>query len=229
MRIFLLLACTFQMALAWDPAARLQGLLGVPYVNDAVRDERGRWTTFTHPDQTRTTPGFNCSGFVLTASRLLLEYRGSLDEATRDRLGDSGKNATLGPDWDFAWDLVLNLSEGSKRNVILPGGETSIQGQTGFTLRGFAMSDTQAWNRVLPRFRTNCVYLASLSRVQRGKVQHYHAVLFVKDERGSVWLYQTLPFGHSHRLCISHPAGLARMQTMFGHGKEILIIETETP
>lgn len=227
MRLPLILFLAAIPLLAWDPAPRLAPLLGVPYVNDAVQDERGRWTTFTHPDRIQPGPGFNCSGFVLAASRRLLDYHGSLDQAARDRLGDSGPGAKLGQDWDFAWDLILNLSEGRSRRVILPESESRLEGQTGLSLRGFPLADAKAWKAVLPKFRERCLYLASLSRTEKGRIQHYHAVCFVKDGQGRVWLYQTLPFGHSHRLCISDPTGMARMQAMFGHGKQILILEVE--
>lgn len=222
----LLLPCV--LSAQTDPTLALRDLLNVPYVNDATQDGKGRWTTFTHPEETRPSPGFNCSGFTLAAARRLLGYSGNLDQATRDRLGDSGKDAKLGQDWDFAWDLIMNLSEGRKRRVILPEGEGVLDGGNGLTLRGFPMKDVHAWRQVLPRIRAGCVYLCSLSRIAKGGgVQHYHAVVLVRDPRGSVWLYQTLPFGHSHRLNLSSEGGFARMQQMFGQGKHILILEIE--
>jgi hypothetical protein len=222
------LSCMLSAQAAPDPTLSLRDLLGIPYVNDGVQDEKGHWITFTHPEKPLKSPGFNCSGFALAAARRLMGYSGTLDQATRDRLGDSGKDSKLGLDWDFAWDLVMNLSEGRKRRVMLPEGEGSLEGANGLSLRGFPMEGTQAWKRVLPRIRSGCVYLCSLSRIAKsGHVQHYHAAVLVRDPHGCVWFYQTLPFGHSHRLNLSSGGGLARMQHMFGSGKRILVLEVE--
>jgi len=215
-------------ALQPQPEALLRDLLGVPYVNDAVLDERDRWTTFTHPESTLPSPGLNCSGFTIAGARRLLGYSGTVEDATRDRLGDSGKASKLGRDWDFAWDLVLNLSEGHPRRVVLPEGEASIQGASGLTLRGFPMNELVDWQRVLPQIRHGRAYLCSLSKTLKGgHIQHYHAVLLLRDGQGSVWLYQTLPFGHSHRLNLTLPGGLQRMQEMFRGNKRILIVEVD--
>ena len=65
-----LLACAFACALLFsqvpqgrnfDLCPRLQKLLGVPYVEDAVLDERGRWTSFAHPETELPEPGLNLS------------------------------------------------------------------------------------------------------------------------------------------------------------------------
>jgi len=224
-----LLCCAIQGKAPLDPTLALRDLLGIPYVNDAVLDEKSRWTTFTHPDQALPAPALNCSGFVLAAARRLLGYSGTLDQATRDRLGDSDKEAKNGRDWDFAWDLVMNLSEGHQRRVILPTGEAAIEDASGLTLRGFAMDDAEAWKLILPRLRQGCVYLCSLSRIAKGgHVQHYHAVLLLRDAKGAVWLYQTLPLGRSHRLNLTSEQGFERMLEMFDTGKRILMLEVET-
>ena len=220
-------AFTLLFQLESGPIRDIQDLLSIPYVNDAVLDERGRWTTFTHPETTLPSPGLNCSGFTIACARRLLGFSGTVDEATRDRLGDSGKEAQQGQDWDFAWDLILNLSEGRSRRVLLPEGEARIQGANGLTLRGFEIRDVAAWEKVLPRMRPTCVYLCSISRTtKRGCVQHHHAVLLLRDDRG-VWLVQTLPKGHSSCLNISSEAGFARMQAMFAGKQRILILEVE--
>ena len=224
----LVLMASLPWVLPTQPEVLLQDLLGVPYVDDAVLDERSRWTTFTHPEATLTGPGLNCSGFTIACARRLLNYTGTVDDATRDRLGDSGRDAKRGRDWDFGWDLILNLSEGHRRRVILPEGEAPIQGADGLTLRGFAMNDPACWQRVLPQIRAGYVYLCSLSKALKGgHVQHYHAVLLLRDAQGSVWLYQTLPLGHSHRLNLTLPGGLQRMQEMFRGNKRILILEVD--
>jgi hypothetical protein len=222
-----ILFCSPQATPPGSSAASLQDLLSIPYIEDAVQDAQGRWVTFTHPDQVLPGPGLNCSGFTLMCAQRLLGYGGTLEEATQDRLGDSGKDAKRGQDWDFAWDLLLNLSEGHRRRVLLPEGEARIEDCSGSTLRGFSMEDTAAWEKVLARIQPDCVYLGSISRVTKRGPQHYHAVVLLKEKAGPVWLYQTLPKGRSHRLNLSSPQGFARMQGMFGEKKRILVLEVE--
>jgi hypothetical protein len=213
-----------------DLTPRLQTLLGIPYGVDAVQDERGRWTTFTHPDKELSAPGLNCSGFVLAAACKLLGRTLSPEQATVDRQSNSGKNAALGQDWDFGWDLVMNLSEGFPRRALLPEGHVRVEGTDGLTQRGFSMSNDTAWTKIMPRIMEGRVYLASISRKAKGsakKIQHYHTALLLRDGKGRVWFYQTMPRGRSHRLNLSIDEGRQTLHRMFGEGKWILILEVE--
>lgn len=215
-----------------DLTPQLQRLLGIPYVNDAVRDERGRWTTFSHPEIELDTPGLNCSGFVLAAANKLLRSRLSPSQAAKDRQGNSGPKAPLGQDWDFGWDLIMNLSEGFPRRALLPEGYASTEGTDGLSLRGFALSNEEAWAKVIPRIVQGRVYLASLSRKVKGsprRIQHYHTTLLLRDKEGLVWFYQTMPQGRSHRLNLSTNEGWQTMRRLFGERKQILILEVEVP
>lgn len=214
-----------------DLTAELRGLLSIAYLNDEVRDETGRWTYFAHPELTAPGPGLNCSGFVVTASRQLLGRSPTLAEATRDRLGDSGDDAPFGKDWDFGFDLVMNLSEGLPRTVLLPASDQALDGDgiDGTSHRGFAFDDAVAWKRVLPRVRLGRVYLASLSRHFGKGLQHHHVALLLRDSAGKVWFYQTLPKGRSHRIEVTSPAGFATLQKMFGHGISLLLVEVQVP
>jgi hypothetical protein len=212
-----------------DQTSSIQDLLGIPYVPDGALDEQGRWTLFSRQDLVLRHPGLNCSGLTIALAQRLLGPRSTLERATRDRLGDSGKNSRLGQDWDFGWDLVLNLSDGLARTVLLPSGPGGIEGD-GTSLRGFASDDASAWTRLLPRLRSDRVYLATLSRERPGhRVQHYHTAVLLRDGKGAVWFYQTLPEGLSHRLNLSSSRGMERMQGMFGSGKRILVLEVEPP
>jgi hypothetical protein len=150
-----------------------------------------------------------------------------LAEATRDRLGDSGDDAPFGKDWDFGFDLVLNLSDGLPRTALLPAHDQAVDGLDGQRLRGFAFDDVAAWKQVLPRIVTGRVYLASLSRPTAKGLQHYHVALLVRDLAGKVWFYQTLPKGRSHRLEVTSPAGFATLQSMFGRGISLLLVEVQ--
>lgn len=206
---------------------KLRALLGIPYVEDAGLDERGRWTRFSHPDQTLDQPGLNCSGFLVAAARRLLGFRGNLAEAARDRLGDSGPEAKEGQDWDFGWDLVLNLSEGHPRCWVLPGADHPAPGASGRSLPGFRVQDRAAWTQLSARWHPGRVYLATLRRGTGASLQHHHVALLLKGETGELGFYQTLPGGRVHRLALDTPAGLDRLCAMFGPGERILILEVQ--
>jgi hypothetical protein len=224
----LLLASLLTAAPATDLTASLRDLLGVAYVDDATVDETGRYTLFNHPEKTVDPPGLNCSGFVVAASQRLLGKKLAPAETARDRLGDSGDDSPKGKDWDFGWDLVMNLSDGLPRRALLPTGVQEVEGQSGSTMRGFSTDDAAAWKKILPRVRQDRVYLASLSRVTR-HLEHHHVGVVLRDAADRVWFYQTLPKGHSHRLELSSPEGFKRMQGMFGKGIWILLLEVEPP
>jgi hypothetical protein len=205
---------------------RLAPILGVPYVVDAGEDEQGRCVLFTHPDQPLPSKGYNCSGFVVAAARRLLGFQGSLTEASQDRLGDSGPKAPLGQDWDFGWDLVLNLSEGHERHWLAPEGPHPVEGD-GRSSRGFRVHDEAAWSALRPQLRADRVYLAVFNRVQKGRLKHHHVGVILKDGAGQLWFYQTLPKGRSHRLSLDSPQGMARLKVMFGPGESLRLLAVD--
>jgi hypothetical protein len=213
---------------ASDLTLAVSELLGIAYVDDAALDEKGRWTFFARPETTAKTPGLNCSGLVVAAAQRLLGKRISLVEATRDRLGDSGDGAPLGKDWDFGWDLVMNLSDGLPRRALLPEGELDLAGASGASARGFSLDDERGWKKVLARLACSRVYLASISR-EGQRLSHFHVAFLLKDPQGRSWFYQTLPKGRSHRLELSSTRGFERMQAMFGKGLRVLVLEVEPP
>jgi len=211
---------------AGEPLDRLQDLMGIPYVQDGVQDDQGRWTYLQHPERLQPGQGLNCSGFLVTACRRLQGRVPSLQALQRDRLGDSGP-ASSRPDWDFGWDLVFNLAEGQGPRVLGPTGSEAPRGD-GHTLRGFPLEDRSTWDAVLPGLRGDRLYLASISRAPQGKVLHYHVGLVLKDSTGAVWFYHTLPHGRSHRINLSTEAGFQRFGSVFGRGKRILLVEIGT-
>lgn len=206
---------------------KLREFLGIPYVDDAGLDERSRWARFSHPEQTLDQPGLNCSGFLVAAARRLLGFQGSLAAAGRDRLGDSGTGAEGGQDWDFGWDLVLNLSEGHARRWVLPGGDRPAPGASGRALSGFRVQDRAAWAQLSTRWRPGQVYLATFQRGSGHRLRHHHVALLLPDGAGGLGFYQTLPGGRVHRLALDTPAGLDRLCTMFGPGERVLILEVQ--
>lgn len=213
-----------QVQEAPDLGARIQPLLGIPYVDDGAQEADGQWRTFGDPTP-RTSQGFNCSGFLVAAARRLLRFRGSLAEASRDRLGDNAKGTLQ--DWDFGWDLLLNLSEGHARQWLTPEGFRPVQDGGAARERGFAIPDEAAWAPLLGRLRGDRVYFAAFVRPLKHGVQHHHVGLLLREPGGTIHFYQTLPHGRVHRLNLATAAGRCRWGEMFGTRQRLLLMEVK--
>lgn len=220
-----------------DPVEIADTHLGIPYRDDGALDSGGHFTTFSNPDRLLDTPGLNCSGLVVSVARFLLNKNFSLAEVTRDRLGNSGDNAPLGKDWDFGWDLILNLTEGRQRRLLSPDGrDHPLEAVDGVNTRGFDLHDTAAWRGLLSQMRPGKVYLGSISRPtnKRGyKVLHYHVVMMIPDTKGGVWLYHSTQRSNVHRMNIATAQGMNRFQSQFRgareDAKDILVVEATLP
>ncbi|MFN8010141.1 MAG: hypothetical protein U0P81_01935 [Holophagaceae bacterium] len=213
---------------AWaQPAERpagpdLRPLLGIPYVDDAVTDGRGRCVTFRAPDVPLPRPGLNCSGFVVAAARRLWGYAGGPREAARDRAGDSGPGAALGEDWDFGYDLALNLTEGRSRRWLTPAGELPAA-TPALALQAWPVRGPEGWRRAFEGLGRNGAGVAAFLRVRGGRLRFHHVGLLVR-ERGRAWFYQTLPHGRVHRLEPLADAGQVRLASMFGPGERMVVL-----
>jgi len=220
-----------------DPIGIADTHLGIPYRDDGALDNRGYFTIFSQPDRFFDTPGLNCSGLVVSISRFLFDKNWSLEDVTRDRQGNSGDNSPNGKDWDFGWDLVFNISEGSPRRVIMPDQrDYPIESSDGMTLRGFDLHDAGAWQKVLAQMQPGRVYLGSISRLTRGqgnRLLHYHVVLMLPDEKGGVQLYHATRRSQVHKINIQLQQGLNRLMSQFrgdrGDDKKILVVEALPP
>jgi hypothetical protein len=138
----------------------------------------------------------NCSGFILAASRLLFRENIPLAVATRDRLGDSGAGATLGQDWDFGWDLILNISENLERTLLLPGGAVADPAVgNGLAPLGFDLHSPETWQELSSRIRPNHLYYVSFSRPtkQNGySLLHYHVGILIRTSEKDWYLYHSI-------------------------------------
>ncbi|MBI4961920.1 MAG: hypothetical protein HY913_01450 [Desulfomonile tiedjei] len=220
-----------------DPIEIANTHLGIPYRDDGALDGEGHFTTFADPDKFFETPGLNCSGLVVSACRFLLDKNWTLEQVTRDRQGNSGPGSALGKDWDFGWDLVMNLTEGRSRKVIMPDGRAySVENFDGTTLVGFDLNDMQAWQRVMAQMKPGRAYLGSISKPTKKKgykLLHYHVVLMLPDGKGGVWLYHATHRSNVHRMNLNSPQGMNRLMSQFrgdrDDSKKILVVEAVLP
>ena len=220
------------------PETILTAFLGIPYRFDGAVDEFGRYSTFADPALVYPTPGLNCSGLVLAASRFLLKKNITLAQAKRDRLGDSGPDSPHGEDWDFGWDLILNISEGFSRSLLLPGGKSQDPATaTGFAPRGYDIQQPSTWRELPARLQPGYLYLVSLNVEGRRKgygLQHYHVGLIHVDSAGRAWFYQTTGKGAvSNRRDLKSPAGQESFKKAFANSgnkrKMMLVLAVALP
>ena len=219
---------------AADPETLLAPLAGMPYRDDGVDAPDGRHTLFAAPTATFPTPGYNCSGFVVTASRALLRRPLPLTAVKRDRKGDSGPGSRQGEDWDFGYDLILNIGEGLPRRILAPGaplpGPESIDAAK---TRGFPLHDAAAWKEALSRLRPGEMAFAALSKDVKGRLLYYHVALVVRDPAGRVFFHHATPGTGVHRLEISAPAGMAALRKEFAEkrfgDKWVLLVAVPLP
>ena len=192
--------------------------LGIPYRPDGIINDDGEYALFNAPDTPLPTPGLNCSGLVLAASRIILDHNISVASAVRDREGDSGPNSPDGHDWDFGFDLIMNISEGWPRAVLAPGSLVSISKVTGKTAPSFDFHAPAFAAEFLPHIRKNGLYLVSFSKHKTAASPaslHYHTGIVVRDG-GNVWLYSTTASsGKVIRHNLSTPEGLERFRHSF--------------
>jgi hypothetical protein len=220
-----------------DPVDIADTHLGIPYRDDGALDDQGVFTTFDSTNRRFDTPGLNCSGLVVSVARYLYNKNWSLQDVSRDRQNNSGNGAPLGQDWDFGYDLILNLADGHNPRVIMPDGRPyDLKNADGVSLRGFDLDDTTSWNKVLSKMKPGKVYFGSISRPtnQKGyKLLHYHVVLMIPDNSGAVWLYHATRRSNAHKMNVKSAQGLNRFMSQFrgarGDEKQILIVEADLP
>lgn len=214
------------------PQSIMPVFLNIPYRRDGIINDEGLYATFTAPGTIHETPGLNCSGLVLAASRIVLETNITVAEAVRDRHGDSGPTAPDGPDWDFGFDLIMNISEGWPRALLAPGGLVAAATLTGKTVPTFDPHAAAFGAEFPPYIRENGFYLVSFSKhtsPQSPPQLHYHTGIIVREGK-AVWLYSaTNHSGKVIRHNLATPEGLARFRESFantrGSYKRLTVVE----
>ena len=226
------------LARAKDLDSVVSALTGVAYRPDGAIDEQGRFTLFAERSRLFKTAGLNCSGFLVEACRFLLGRTVPLDEAARDRLGDSGPGSPHGRDWDFGWDLVLNLSQGLPRRLLLPEGKTvDPENLDGYAARGFDLHDPETWRELPERIRPGYLYLVSFSKETNTAgyaLLHYHVALMHRDGNNDIRISQaTTQSGKVTSRSIGTPEGrdlfLRSFTNRGGNRKMIAVVEVDLP
>lgn len=236
-------------------AGSVDSLLGIPYRTDGVRDQAGRWTLFEHPERSFPTPGLNCSGLVYASWSMLVPTAVPVALAGRDRLGDSGPGAAMGQDWDYGFDLILNLSEGLPRRWLLPQPravrDSGAVLDSGLNPRGFPLTSREDWRAALANLPPGHACLVSFIRtVQPGRTGpikgggqigpngrhtgdtplHYHVGVILPDAVGGRWLYQATPRSGVFKMNLAAPEGMDRFLTMFGvRDRQVLLLDVTLP
>jgi hypothetical protein len=220
-------------ALCAGLTAKADQLVGIAYRPDGVRDESGRWTLFEHPEKSFATPGLNCSGLNYALMRLISPMSIGIRQAARDRAGDSGPGAAMGQDWDFGFDLILNLSDGMRRRWLLPEPKAATGQENGQFMLGFPAGDEAAWKKALAAMGPNDACLVSFSQTGRRKgytLQHYHVGVILPDAKGGRWLYQSTPKSGVTKTNLADPSGMARFLTSFsGKDRRTLLLDVTLP
>jgi hypothetical protein len=216
-----------------DPIDIANTHLGIPYRDDGALDDKGHFTTFRRPEEILDTPGLNCSGLVVSICRYLFNKNWTIQQLLRDPQGNSGVNSPLGKDWDFGWDLILNLTDGRSRRLVMPDRSNyTPESADGLNFRGFDLHDRPAWQAVLAQIQPGRVYLGSISKPTKKpgyKILHYHVVLILADKKRGIWVYHATHRSNVHRIDINTPQGLNKFFAQFGghrgETKKILILE----
>ena len=192
--------------------------LNIPYRDDGAMNLKGEWVRFAAPQVAISSPGLNCSGFVVGFARGVFQIEISLEAATYDRLRDSGVGARLGHDWDFGRDLILNMTEGREPVVVMPKGIRVKNWSDGLPLRGFNLHDEALLKDVVGQLEPKMVYFVSISKPWRKKkgyrLIHYHVgVILVSDE--GAFFYHTTRLSKTHKYNLKSKAGLAQFAYQF--------------
>ncbi|MDR2444119.1 MAG: hypothetical protein LBE31_11440, partial [Deltaproteobacteria bacterium] len=212
-----------------DNETVLKAFIGLPFRADGAVSDDGRWTLWADPTKTLSSPGFNCSGFVLTAVRHLTGQNIPLEEAAFDRDNDSGPDSALGRDWDYGLDLFLNLAD-LDNLMPTPQGPKSSVGPEGRPVGWGVDIHSHEFEEILSSLKTDQIYLVTISKPDRRfkvGLSYYHLALIHADIEGHLWIYQATARAGVHRLDLSTKEGLNAIRRYFpfirGGGRRILL------
>lgn len=234
----ILVALTPLLSAYTSPVKTADKMLGIPYREDGAQNLKGEYITFENQEKTFTSPGFNCSGFLVSVSRKLLNPHLNLTQASMDRKHDSGPDSPMGEDWDFGLDLIFNIAKGFKTKAVGPE-RPKLQAQTPETMykqKGFNLHNLQLWQQTLSKIKSGAIYLSTVSKPYRKKgykLIYYHVGMIIRESHDKVWFYHSTRKSGVHKLNLKSQSGMELMQKEFARSpygdKYIYLLEVGLP
>jgi hypothetical protein len=217
-----------------SPEAILDAFLKVPYRVDGAISEDGEFTLWANPDKVFSSPGLNCSGFLVAAARFLKGVNFSLQNAKKDILKDSGPGAEYGEDWDFGLDVLINLAGVKARLLPDSISEARSVDERGRILGLGVDIQSPALEETIASLRPDKLYFFVISKPDRrfaGGLSYYHNGLIFRGAEKQLWLYQATHRAGVHRIDLASDRGLARFRSYFPQvsrgERRILFVETD--
>ena len=213
----------------------LKPFLGIPYRVDGAVSDSGEWTLWAQSERIFKSPGLNCSGFLLEASRFLLGRNFSMAYAKKDFFGDSGPDSPFGEDWDFGLDVALNLAGWDAELVPPAAGPTLSENSYGRKQGLGADIHSPEFPALLDALKPGSLYFFAISKPDRrfpGGLSYYHNGLAAPDGP-SVWLYHATRRAGVHRLDLKTPRSLGTFRASFppvkNHGERRILFAEAKP
>ncbi|GMO56653.1 MAG: hypothetical protein Ta2D_01740 [Rickettsiales bacterium] len=204
-KVFFYFILCFSIAKADKVESILNSFIGIPYRNDGATGAFGQYTLFSNQKQVFKNAGFNCSGFVLEAFRSITNEELSLDEVKVDNFNDSGKKAKMGEDWDFGYDLILNITDKFKLKLLLPDATIELDELMSATeiykytktakpyqSIGFYIQDDKTLEFLKNNIKEQTLYLVDMNannRVKNYKLSHYHVGIIYRPTAEKIYYY----------------------------------------
>lgn len=195
-----------------SPISTLECFRGLPYRVDGALDNNGRWTLWANQGKEFNQPGLNCSGLTTAVSRSIFNHNIPLNQAKNDRLKDAGKNSSMGEDWNFGINLILNLTDNLPRKLIpnpYEGKKTNPRSWSAHDLRGISI-DSSKFLWLLNQVKKDHIYYFSISKPDsrfKGGLSFYHVGFFIRDH-DKVWMYHATGKGNVYRVNIAGQTGV---------------------
>ncbi len=208
----------------------LEPLLDIDYRIDGVTNIKEEYTVFSDTSKIYKRAGLNCSGFVLAGARQLLGKSITISEAIKDTNQNSDKNSSLGEDWDFGRDLILNIAKPFNHRFL---NYEDIDTNSS-TSDGIRLNDHVAWSDMFKRMKKDNIYLTAFSKnVNKNgyKALYYHVGIIIKDDNSNIWLYHSTPKSGVHRVWLDFDRKMTPFKREYpenlSHDKRALILELD--
>lgn len=177
----------------------LEPLLGIKYRIDGTTNIYEKYTLFENQNKIYKKAGLNCSGFVLTGAKQLLGKNIKIDSAKKDINQNSGENSSMGKDWDFGRDLILNIAKPFSHRFL--NYDTIDTNST--TSDGININNTLAWSDIFKRMKKENIYLVAFSKpteIKGYKYLYSHVGIMIKDDNNNIWLYHSTEKNGVHKI-----------------------------